>query len=206
MQLIKPRILIGDDHGIIRKGISLLIQMEIGNYAITEAGTCSKVMHELNKNYFTHLILDIIFPDGSALEILPNIKSLYPSLKILVFSMQPSEIHGEALKYFNISYYLSKTSNNDTVIKVLTNFLENDKPITESTEMVSGINPFKNLTARELQVLHYMLNGFGTKQISETLNLKMNSVSTLKKRIFDKTETTSFKALIDLCTLYKINY
>ena len=51
MQLIKPRILIGDDHGIIRKGISLLIQMEIGNYSITEAGTCSKVMQELNKNY-----------------------------------------------------------------------------------------------------------------------------------------------------------
>ena len=49
MQLIRPRILIGDDHGIIRRGISLLIQMEIGEYSITEAGTCSRVMAELNK-------------------------------------------------------------------------------------------------------------------------------------------------------------
>lgn len=206
MQLIKPKILIGDDHGIIRRGISLLIQMEIGAYSITEAGTCSKVMSELNKNYFTHLILDIIFPDGSALEILPNIKRLYPGLSIMFFSMQPSGIHGEALKQFNIKYYLSKTSDNETVIKVLTNFLNNDKKIEESNNIISGINPFKNLTSRELQVLHYMLNGFGTKQISETLNLKMNSISTLKKRIYEKTETPNFKALIDLCTLYRVNY
>lgn len=206
MQLIKPKILIGDDHGIIRRGIALLIQMEIGDYQITEAGTCSKVMAELNKNYYTHLILDIIFPDGSSLEILPNIKSLYPGLKIMFFSMQPSEIHGEALKQFNIKYYLSKTSDNETVKKVLTNFLNNDKAIEESANIVSGINPFKTLTPRELQILHYMLNGFGTKQISETLNLKMNSVSTLKKRIYQKTESPNFKALIDLCTLYRINY
>lgn len=206
MQLIKPRILIGDDHGMIRRGISLLIQTEIGDYSITEAATCSKVMAELNKNYYSHLILDIIFPDGSSLEILPNIKSLYPGLKIMFFSMQPPEIHGEALKNFNIQYYLSKTSDDATVSKVLTNFLNNDKQIEESNQFISGINPFKNLTARELQILHYMLNGFGTKQISETLNLKMNSVSTLKKRIFEKTESPNFKALIDLCTLYRINY
>lgn len=204
--LIKPKILIGDDHGIIRRGISLLIQMEIGNYAIVEAASCSKVMAELNKHYFTHLILDVIFADGSAMEILPNIKALYPSLKILIFSMQPAEIHGASLKQYNISYYLSKTTDNATVVKVLTNFLNNDKKIAESNLMISGINPFKNLTSRELQVLHYMLNGFGTKQIADTLNLKMNSISTLKKRIFQKTDSNNFKALIDLCTLYKINY
>ncbi len=206
MQAIKPTILIGDDHGMIRRGITLLIQMEIGDYTIFEADSCSKVMAQLNKNYITHLILDIIFADGNSLEILPNIKKLYPSLKILIFSMQPPEIHGEAFKQNDITYYLSKSSDNDTVIKVLTNFLNNNKKIEESNHMVSGINPFKSLSSRELQVLHYMLNGFGTKQISETLNLKMNSVSTLKKRIFDKTDSANFKALIDLCTLYKINY
>jgi two-component system invasion response regulator UvrY len=206
VQLIKPKILIGDDHGMIRRGISLLIQMEIGDYSIEEADSCSKVMAQLNKSYFTHLILDIIFADGNSLEILPNIKKLYPSLKILVFSMQPPEIHGEAFKHTNISYYLSKTADNATVIKILTNFLNNDKNIHESNQVVTNVNPFKTLTSRELQILHYMLNGLGTKQISDMLNLKMNSVSTLKKRIYQKTESANFKALIDLCTLYKINY
>jgi two-component system invasion response regulator UvrY len=206
MQLIKPKILIGDDHGMIRRGISLLIQMEIGNYTIREADSCSKVMSELNQNYFTHLILDIIFADGNSLEILPNIQKLYPSLKVLIFSMQPPEIYGEVFKQSKISYYLSKTADNNTVIKVLTNFLNNDKNISSGEEMRSAVNPFKSLTSRELQVLHYMLNGMGTKQISDTLNLKMNSVSTLKKRIFEKTETANFKALIDLCTVHKINF
>ncbi len=206
MQLIKPKILLADDHGMIRSGITLLIQMEIGDYSITDADSCAKVMSELNKKFYTHLILDLIFADGNALEILPNIKSLYPSLKILIFSMQPSEIHAEVFKKINISYFLSKTSDNDTVVKVLTNFLNNDKNIDQSNSMVSGVNPFKTLSSRELQILHYMLNGFGTKQISDTLNLKMNSVSTLKKRIYQKTDSANFKALIDLCTLYKINY
>lgn len=183
-----------------------MIQMEIGDYSIEEADSCSKVMAQLNKSYFTHLILDIIFADGNSLEILPNIKKLYPSLKILVFSMQPPEIHGEAFKQTNISYYLSKTADNAMVIKILTNFLNNDKNILESNHVVSSVNPFKTLTSRELQILHYMLNGLGTKQISDMLNLKMNSVSTLKKRIYQKTESANFKALIDLCTLYKINY
>jgi DNA-binding NarL/FixJ family response regulator len=163
-------------------------------------------MAQLNKEYVTHLILDLIFADGNSLEILPNINKLYPSLKILIFSMQPPAIQREAFRQINISYYLSKTSDNETVVKVLTNFLNNDKIIEESNLTVSGINPFKELTARELQILHYMLNGLGTKQISETLNLKMNSVSTLKKRIFEKTNTPNFKSLIDLCTLYKINF
>lgn len=180
--------------------------MEIGEYSITEADSCSKVMSELNKSFYSHLILDLIFADGNALEILPNIKNLYPSLKILIFSMQPSEIHAEVFKKINISYFLSKTSDNDIVVKVLTNFLNNNKNIGPSNLMISGVNPFKTLSSRELQILHYMLNGFGTKQISETLNLKMNSVSTLKKRIFQKTDSANFKALIDLCTLYKINY
>ncbi len=196
----------GDDHGMIRRGITLLIKMEIGDYTVLEADSCSKVMAQLNKNYITHLILDIIFADGNSLEILPNIKRLYPSLKILIFSMQPPEVHGEAFKQNDITYYLSKGSDNDTVVKVLTNFLNNNKNIEQSNQMVSAINPFKTLSSRELQILHYMLNGFGTKQISETLNLKMNSVSTLKKRIYQKTDTANFKALIDLCTLYKINY
>lgn len=191
---------------MIRRSITLLIKMEIGGYTVLEAESCSKVMAQLNKNYITHLILDIIFANGNSLEILPNIKRLYPSLKIHIFSMSPPEVHGEALKQNDITYYLSKVSDNDTVVKVLTNFLNNNKHIEQSNQMVSAINPFKTLSSRELQILHYMLNGFGTKQISETLNLIMNSVSTLKKRIYQKTDTANFKALIDLCTLYKINY
>jgi len=207
MQILKPRILIADDHGMIRRGVSLLIQNEIGQYTIAEADSCAAVMSQLHKEYITHLILDMIFADGNALEILPNINKLYPSLKILIFSMQPAAAHGEAFRHINIEYYLSKTSDNETVVQALTHFLNDEKMIEEQHAVKDSVNnPFKDLTAREMQILHYMLNGLGTKQIAETLHLKMNSVSTYKKRIFIKTGTVNFRTLAELCMQHNIRY
>jgi hypothetical protein len=67
-------------------------------------------------------------------------------------------------------------------------------------------NPFTSLAPRELEILHYVLKGIGTKEISETLNLKMNTISTIKTRIFEKTNTGNIKELMQLATLYNVNY
>jgi len=67
-------------------------------------------------------------------------------------------------------------------------------------------NPFSALAPRELEILHYVLKGLGTKEIAQTLNVKMNTVSTVKNRIFEKTLTTNLKELIELATLYNVNY
>jgi len=200
----EPKLLIADDHGMIRRGLCMLIQGDIGEIEIAEADSLSSVMSKLRKEQFTHLVLDVLFADGNALEILPNINQLYPALKIMLFSMQPVTLHTRALHSLNIYGALSKASDNDTVIRVLTDFLNSASPSLEIPVMAT--NPFQELTVRELQILHHLLNGMGTKQIADTLNIKMNSVSTLKKRIYEKTATNSYKALVDLCTLYKINY
>lgn len=204
--MTKPKILLGDDHGMIRRGLSLLIKTEIGAYDIAEADSCANVMQALKKQAFTHLIIDMIFPDGSALEILPNIQALYPSLRILFFSMQPPEIHGEALRQYQVAGYLSKTTDDENLVSIVRQFLHNTRTQRLVTSSAKSTNPFSELSPRELQILHYMLNGMGTKEISDALNIKMNSVSTLKKRIYEKTASPNFKALIDLCTLYRINY
>ncbi len=57
-----------------------------------------------------------------------------------------------------------------------------------------------------LEILHYILKGSGTKEIAETLNLKMNTVSTMKNRIYEKTNAGNIKELIELATLYNVNY
>jgi DNA-binding CsgD family transcriptional regulator len=67
-------------------------------------------------------------------------------------------------------------------------------------------NPFTLLAPRELEILHYVLKGIGTKDIAETLNLKMNTVSTIKNRIYEKTKASNIKELIELATLYNVNY
>jgi two-component system, NarL family, invasion response regulator UvrY len=202
MPNIQPAIIIADDHSMIRKGLKLHIQLNLGFSNIEEVGTCHELMRELVKKKYTHLILDIILTDGSTLEVIPNIRRVYPDLQILVFSMQPSEIYGEALKQYGIKYYLSKTVGDEEIIQVLQKFLLNETPVKKNNTPHPD-NPFSTLAPREL---HYVLKGIGTKDIAETLNLKMNTVSTIKSRIYEKTNAGNIKELLELATLYNVNY
>jgi two-component system, NarL family, invasion response regulator UvrY len=203
---MQPRILIADDHSMIRKGLKLYIQLSLGYTDIQEAGTCNELMNELVKNKYSHLILDIILSDGSTLEVIPNIRRVYPDMQIMVFSMQPTEIYGEALKQYGIDYYLSKSVGEEEIIRRLQQFINNDTTSTNKAVIRHQDNPFISLTPRELEILHYLLKGIGTKDISETLNLKMSTISTMKNRIYEKTNAGNIKELIELASLYNVNY
>ncbi len=201
-----PKVLIADDHSMIRKGLKLFMQLNLGYHDIQEVGTCRELMRELVKKNYTHLILDIILSDGSTLEVIPNIRRVYPDLHILIFSMQPAEIYGEALKQYGINRYLSKSVGEEEMLRVLGQFLQNETPLSKRPVLANTDNPFSSLAPRELEILHYLLKGIGTKEISETLNLKMSTVSTLKGRIYEKTNAGNIKELMELATLYNVNY
>jgi two-component system, NarL family, invasion response regulator UvrY len=203
---METKILITDDHSMIRKGLKLYLQINLGFTNITEASTCNELMKELVKNRYTHLILDIILSDGSSLEIIPNIRRVYPDLNIMIFSMQPAEVYGEALKQYGIKYYLSKSVGEDEILQMLNKFLNNESPADKTNVFASEENPFSTLAPRELEILHYVLKGMGTKDIAETLNLKMNTISTMKTRIYEKTNAGNIKELMELASLYNVNY
>ncbi|MBS1511789.1 MAG: response regulator transcription factor [Bacteroidetes bacterium] len=200
-----PKILIADDHSLIRKGLKLNLQLSLGYTDITEVATCSDLMKALRLHDFTHIILDIILADGSTLEVIPNITSLYPKISILVFSMLPEAIYGTALEQYGIRFFLPKSVDDDEMNHVLRQFLENDFSALPHGQHYKT-NPFSNLSPRELEILHYMLRGVGTKDIAETLNLKMNTVSTLKSRIMFKTKVSNTKELLELAALYNLSY
>lgn len=203
---MQPNILLADDHSMIRKGLKIYLQLNLGHQQVKETSSCSELMLALIKEKYTHLILDIILADGSTLEVIPNIRKLYPNLHILVFSMQPAEIYGEALKQYGITNYLSKSAGEDEILTRLGKFIDNKDINPREVINFESQNPFKHLSPRELEILHYILNGHGTKDIADTLNLKMNTVSTLKSRIYEKTNAVNIKELIELATLYNVNY
>jgi two-component system, NarL family, invasion response regulator UvrY len=203
---MQPQILLADDHSMIRKGLKVLLQLHLGFTQVSEVVSCNELMKELSKKKYTHLVLDIILSDGSTLEILPNIQILYPEMRIMVFSMQPAEVYGKALRQYGIDHYLPKTTPEEETIRLLHRFLLNEQGYRETISVRYPNNPFSALAPRELEILHYVLKGFGTKEIAETLNVKMNTVSTVKNRIFEKTMTTNLKELIELATLYNVNY
>jgi two-component system, NarL family, invasion response regulator UvrY len=200
-----PKILLADDHSMIRKGLKLYMKMNLGYTDISETSRCSDLMNELVKYDYTHLILDIILSDGSSLEVIPNIVRVYPNLRIMVFSMQPPEVYGEALKQYGISYYLSKSVGEEEILQALQRFMNDEQPLRKHSFSTRD-NPFSALAPRELEILHYLLKGMGTKEIAETVNLKMNTVSTIKSRIYEKTSAGNIKELLELATLYNVNY
>jgi two-component system, NarL family, invasion response regulator UvrY len=190
---------------MIRKGLKLLLQLHLGFTEVSEVISCNELMKELSRKKYSHLVLDIILSDGSSLEVLPTIRRLYPELRVMVFSMQPAEVYGKALKQYGIDHYVSKTTPEEDTIRLLQRFLQNEPPSRDTVPRYPN-NPFSALAPRELEILHYVLKGLGTKEIAETLNVKMNTISTVKNRIFEKTVTANLKELIELATLYNVNY
>jgi two-component system invasion response regulator UvrY len=204
--MMQPSILIADDHSMIRKGLKVFMQVNFGLSDVQEAANCNELMKELVKKKYTHLVLDIILPDGNTLEIIPNIRRVYPELSIMVFSMQPTEIYGEAVKQYGINYYMSKSVGEEEMHQLLQRFIQNESPVRKTPVLQNNENPFSALAPRELEILHYVLKGMGTKEIGETLNLKMSTISTIKNRIFEKTSAGNIKELIELASLYNVNY
>ena len=76
--MMQPCLLIADDHSMIRTGLKIFIQVNLGYKDISEVCTCNNLMKELVKKKYTHLILDIILSDGNTLEIIHNIIQVYP--------------------------------------------------------------------------------------------------------------------------------
>jgi len=202
---MQPKILLADDHSMIRKGLRASFKFELGYTEVSEVANCNELMKELRGTKYTHLILDINLSDGSSLEVLPAIQKLYPDLRIMIFSMQPAGIYAKALRQYGIHHYVSKTMQEEEMIRLLRRFLQNEPPPQDPAELSGPNNPFADFTPRELEILHYILKGTGTNEIASALNLKWNTISTVKNRIFEKTNTGNVIELKDLATLYKVN-
>jgi DNA-binding NarL/FixJ family response regulator len=205
-----PSILLADDHSMIRKAIRLTLDFHcgLGQAPIKGVGSCNQLMKELSKAHYTHLILDIHLDDGSSLEVLPNIRALYPDLQIIIFSQQPYEIFGPVIKNkYGIGHYISKSDSEETIISLL-NLLFNSPQSASSreakTETTAEKTPFRAISAREFEVLHYWLQGQMNKEIACNLNLATSTVSVFKRRILEKTKAKNIMELKDLATLHKI--
>jgi DNA-binding NarL/FixJ family response regulator len=119
--------------------------------------------------------------------------------------MQAPEVYGEALKQYGIFNYLPKSAGEEEILSILNRFLHNQKEVLTPRKSPNSVNPFSALSPRELEVLHYLLKGIGTKEVSEHLNLRMNTISTLKTRILAKTNSPNVKHLMELAAMYNIN-
>ncbi len=204
------KLLLVDDHVIIRRGLKFILESNFGISDITETGSCIEVKRILKSEHYTHVILDMQLNDGNAMEIISELIECYKNTSILIYTMSPEEIFGKRLINIGVSGFLNKQIPEEGVITALDLFFRGERYISpslkeqlegkKSNEKGSGI--YKDLSERELIVLQYLIQGLGIKEISNKLNIKSSTVATFKARIFNKLGVSNIIELKNLSELY----
>lgn len=198
--------LLADDHSLIRQGLVFMLEdMEL-EVEILHASNLQSALKCATENPIDIIIIDAHFPDGNSLSIIPEIKNLKPEVKILVFSGIDENIH--ALKYINAGAngFLSKLSEEDDVKTALETLIKNGEYISSTVQRLlinsmrnpQLVNPLQSLTERELEIAKLYADGLGNLEIANQLDVKQNTISTIKKRIFDKLKIDNMVELIEL--------
>lgn len=202
----KLTFLLADDHSLIRQGIFFLIDEMEFESEIIQASNLQQTLIEIKNNTIDIAIIDAHFPDGNSLTILPEIKKIRPEMKILIFTGIDEDTH--ALKYIKAGAngFLSKMSEEEETNKAILQMIEEGEYVSkhlrsqllDSVRNPALINPLFRLTERELEIAEMYAKGFGNLEIANRLDLKQNTISTVKKRIFEKLEVDNMVELIEL--------
>ena len=202
----KITFLLADDHSLMRQGIVFILEDIELDFEVVHASTLQKALEAVKSNPIDIAIIDAHFPDGNSLSILLEIKTINPDIKIMIFSGIDENVH--ALKYINAGAngFLSKLSEEDdvkTAIQRMLQFGEYISPVTQALLINSVrnpklVNPLLSLTEKEMTIAQMYAEGLGNLEIANKLEVKQNTVSTVKKRIFEKLKIDNLVDLIDL--------
>lgn len=188
------RVLLADDHAILRSGLKEILERELGGAFCGEAADAQQVLSQVRSQGWDLVILDVTMPGRSGLDILKDLKKLRPKLPVLFLSMHPEDQLGMRALKAGASGYMNKESAPDEVIKavrkVLTGGLYVSATLAEKLALdlcAKTEQPLhERLSDRELEVLRMIASGLTISQIAEKLYLSVTTVSTYRTRILEK--------------------
>ncbi len=188
------RILIADDHGIVRQGLKQIVQ-ENPNLLVTgEAKTGQEALDLAGSQDFDVAVIDISMPGRGGLEVLKILKLQKPALKIIILSMYSEEQYAIRSLRLGASAYITKANATEELVKAIEVVASGKKYITPgvaehlATYIEEDENrlPHEKLSDRELQVLVMIGSGKSVTDIATELSLSMKTVSTYRTRLLEK--------------------
>lgn len=204
--LSTPTFLVADDHSLIRQGVVLMIEDNGLEAEVLQASSLMQIREILNQHPVDFAVMDAHFPDGNILGILPEIKKQLPDLKILIFSGIDEKT--QSLRYLNAGAdgFLSKLSEEEEIAVAIRTLVEEGRYVSKVTQELlvdsvkdkSKLDPLLRLSEREYEIAEMYTNGLGNLEIANLLEVKQNTVSTLKKRIFEKLGISSIVELAEM--------
>ena len=188
------KILIADDHTVVRKGLRQILLEEFLSAEIEEAIDAEELMKKVMRKEWDIVVSDISMPGRSGLEVLQQIKQHYPRLPVLILSVHPEEQYAVRVLKAGASGYLNKDSAPDELVKAVRQVLLGKKYITPSiAERLASLldqdpdkQPHESLSDREFEVLKLLAAGSPVSEIAEKLSLSVTTVSTYRARILAK--------------------
>lgn len=196
------RVILADDHAVVRKGLQLIIDHEPGFELVGEAANGEGLLRLIRKQPADVLLLDLDMPRGNGLSAIKQIKKVAPELKVIVLSMHPQQLYGKTARQLGASGYVSKGSEPKVLLESMQRVHRGEEVFDDSIKEKSPSKKPIKLSKREMQVLKLLSNGKSNKDISAELSISDKTVSTYKFRLLNK---IGGKSVVDLINFSK-NY
>ncbi|MEO6316453.1 MAG: response regulator transcription factor [Chitinophagaceae bacterium] len=206
------RILIADDHILIRSGLRQILTNEFPSAIIEEASDAEELLKKVLSQHWDLVITDISMPGKSGLEILKEIKLYDPTIPVLVLSMFPEEQYAIRALTTGASGYLNKMSAPDEIVKAINQISLGKKYITPglAEQLANNLRNdqdkelHESLSTREFEIFKLLANGKSVSEIAEQISLSPSTISTYRSRIMVKMNLHTNADLIFYCIGHKL--
>ena len=188
------RILIIDDHAVMREGLRLILADPFKGAVFGEARDAREALHRIWRQQWDVVILDITLPGGNGLEVLKQIKRTHPKLPVLVLSMHPEDQFAVRMLKAGAAGYLTKESAGQELVGAIRKVVAGGRYISPSLaeQMASYLDvniqqmPHERLSDREFLILRLIASGKTVGQIARELSLSVKTISTYRARTLVK--------------------
>ncbi len=188
------KILIADDHAVVREGLKQIISETPDMRVTDEANNGQEVLNKVSEQHYDVVLLDITMPGPSGLDVLKQLKSKKPKLPVLMLSVHPEEQYAVRTLKAGASGYLTKGSATDELIAAIRKISTGKKYVSSSLAEKLAFDldldhekpRHEILSDREYQVMSMIASGKTVKEIADELSLSVQTISTYRSRILEK--------------------
>ena len=190
------RVIIADDHPVVRHGIKRILEDEADILVVGEAASAQELLQKIDSTACDVLVLDINMPGRDGLDTLADLRRAYPKLAVLMLSVYPEDQFGPRVLKSGAAGYMNKEAAPDQLVQAIRKVCSGGKYISPAlAEKIAGdlaadnqLPPHERLSYREYQVMRMIASGKTVGEIARELCLSEKTISTHRARILEKME------------------
>jgi two-component system invasion response regulator UvrY len=206
------RILVVDDHAVVRRGLKQIVSDSLDVVVVDEAKNGEEAVAQVQKSRHDLVLLDISLPGRTGLDVLKDLKAIQPDLPVLMLSIHPEELFAIRALKAGASGYLTKACPPEELILAIRKVLMGDKYISANVAQlfISNLDknhptlPHQSLSDREYQVMCMISQGKTPKQIANELKVSIKTVSTYHSRMLEKMKMQSNAEITRYCLEHEL--